>query len=173
MRQGHQDFKKAQTTVEFMLGPIKIKDGLFMGDQLAAKVPVYPPRTSSSSSATKSPTSSTPSPKQSPTSTNASGFSTSQSTGPKKRKMYPSTYPRSSIRRTTPSTPSTSSSRRPWKWDRVASSTPSTENQEPPLFWSPTSWKNTDGGLIKLWSWSTARNKVSKSDRIIWGKCNN
>ena len=38
MRQGTQDFKKAQTTLEFMLGPIKIKDGLFMGDQLAAKV---------------------------------------------------------------------------------------------------------------------------------------
>ena len=35
---GGQDFKKAQTTIEFMLGPIKIKDGLFLGDQLAAKV---------------------------------------------------------------------------------------------------------------------------------------
>lgn len=34
----HQNFKNAQTTVEFLLGPVKIKDGLFMGDQLAAKV---------------------------------------------------------------------------------------------------------------------------------------
>lgn len=34
----HHNFKEAQTTIEFLLGPIKIKDGLFMGDQLAAKV---------------------------------------------------------------------------------------------------------------------------------------
>lgn len=34
----HPNFKEAQTTIEFLLGPIKIKDGLFMGDQLAAKV---------------------------------------------------------------------------------------------------------------------------------------
>lgn len=39
MKHNHPDFKKAQTTVEFLLGPIKIKDGLFLGDQLAAKVP--------------------------------------------------------------------------------------------------------------------------------------
>jgi len=26
------NFKSAQTTYEFILGPIKIKDGLFMGD---------------------------------------------------------------------------------------------------------------------------------------------
>ena len=30
--------KSAQTHHEFVLGPIKIKDGLFMGDELAAKV---------------------------------------------------------------------------------------------------------------------------------------
>jgi hypothetical protein len=32
------NFKDAQTHYEFVLGPIKIKDGLFMGDELAAKV---------------------------------------------------------------------------------------------------------------------------------------
>ena len=32
------NFKNAQTTYQFILGPIKIKDGLFMGDELAAKV---------------------------------------------------------------------------------------------------------------------------------------
>ena len=32
------NFKTAQTHYEFVLGPIKIKDGLFMGDELAAKV---------------------------------------------------------------------------------------------------------------------------------------
>jgi len=32
------NFKSAQTNYEFILGPIKIKDGLFMGDELAAKV---------------------------------------------------------------------------------------------------------------------------------------
>lgn len=37
MKHNHQDLKKAQTTLEFLLGPIKIKDGLFTGDQLAAK----------------------------------------------------------------------------------------------------------------------------------------
>ena len=49
------DFKKAQTTVEFLLGPIKIKDGLFIGDQLAAKVIPLLPRILNSSSATKLP----------------------------------------------------------------------------------------------------------------------
>lgn len=38
MRGGNHNFKEAQTTVEFLLGPIKIKDGLFMGDHFAAKV---------------------------------------------------------------------------------------------------------------------------------------
>jgi len=38
MQSNHPDFKKAQTKVEFLLGPVKIKDGVFMGDQLAAKV---------------------------------------------------------------------------------------------------------------------------------------
>jgi hypothetical protein len=38
MHSHHPDFKKAETKVDFMLGPIKIKDGLFMGDQFAAKV---------------------------------------------------------------------------------------------------------------------------------------
>ncbi len=28
----HTNFKDAQTHYEFVLGPIKIKDGLFMGD---------------------------------------------------------------------------------------------------------------------------------------------
>ena len=37
----HKELKQAQTTVEFLLGPIKIKDGLFFGDQLAAKVPPF------------------------------------------------------------------------------------------------------------------------------------
>lgn len=45
----HPDFKEAQTTVEFLLGPVKIKDGLFMGDQLAARVLLAGRRTSSSS----------------------------------------------------------------------------------------------------------------------------
>ena len=31
-------YKSAETHYEFVLGPIKIKDGLFMGDELAAKV---------------------------------------------------------------------------------------------------------------------------------------
>ena len=48
MRQApQQDLKKAQTTIEFLLGPIKIKDGLFMGDQLAARVQPSIVRTSS------------------------------------------------------------------------------------------------------------------------------
>jgi len=38
MKGNHPNFKEAQTTIEFLLGPIKIKDGLFMGDQFAAKV---------------------------------------------------------------------------------------------------------------------------------------
>ncbi len=45
----HPNFKEAQTTIEFLLGPIKIKDGLFMGDQLAAKVRLLTLRTSNSS----------------------------------------------------------------------------------------------------------------------------
>lgn len=54
MRHNTNDFKKAQTTVDFMLGPIKIKDGLFLGDQLAARVSIISHRTSSSSSPIKS-----------------------------------------------------------------------------------------------------------------------
>ena len=38
METKHKDFKTAETHYEFILGPIKIKDGLFMGDVLAAKV---------------------------------------------------------------------------------------------------------------------------------------
>ena len=38
MKGANNNFKDAQTTVEFLLGPIKIKDGLFIGDQFAAKV---------------------------------------------------------------------------------------------------------------------------------------
>lgn len=38
MKPGNHNFKEAQTTIQFLLGPIKIKDGLFMGDQFAAKV---------------------------------------------------------------------------------------------------------------------------------------
>lgn len=38
MQSNHPDFKKAQTSADFLLGPIKIKDGLFLGDQLAARV---------------------------------------------------------------------------------------------------------------------------------------
>jgi hypothetical protein len=53
MRPGNHNFKEAQTTVEFLLGPIKIKDGLFMGDQFAAKVKIDLNRTLNSSSATK------------------------------------------------------------------------------------------------------------------------
>ena len=34
----NNNFKEAQTTIEYLLGPIKIKDGLFIGDQFAAKV---------------------------------------------------------------------------------------------------------------------------------------
>lgn len=85
----HPDFKEAQTTVEFLLGPIKIKDGLFMGDQLAARVHSPSPRTSSSSSPIKLRMSSTPSPRLSPTSTNALEYSTSQCIGPNAKKMYP------------------------------------------------------------------------------------
>ena len=87
MRPHPQGFKEAQTTIEFLLGPIKIKDGLFMGDQLAAKVQHLLPRISNSSSAIKSPTSSTQSPKPYPTCTSALAYSISQSTGPRNRKM--------------------------------------------------------------------------------------
>lgn len=38
MKSGNLIFTLGQTTVEFLLGPIKIKDGLFIGDQFAAKV---------------------------------------------------------------------------------------------------------------------------------------
>ena len=43
----------SQLEYEYILGPVKIKDGLFIGDEFAAKVLQYPPRTSSSSTPTR------------------------------------------------------------------------------------------------------------------------
>jgi len=74
------------------LGPIKIKDGLFMGDQLAAKVTLKAYRTLNLSLAIKLHISLTLSPKRSPISMNASAFSISLSIGHKKKKMYVSSY---------------------------------------------------------------------------------
>ena len=83
-----QTFKQAQTTLQFLLGPIKIKDGLFMGDQLAAKVVLSPHRISNSSLATKLHTSSIQSPKQSLIFTNDSVYNIFLCTGLRRRKTY-------------------------------------------------------------------------------------
>lgn len=85
----HPDFKTAQTTFEFLLGPVKIKDGLFMGDELAAKVinNRYA-RISILSSAIKSRISSTPFQKQFPICTKDLAYNIYQCIGPKTSKMY-------------------------------------------------------------------------------------
>lgn len=89
--QNHADFKKAQTTMEFMLGPIKIKDGLFMGDQLAAKVHLLALRISNSSSPIKLHTSSILSQKAFLISMNVLEFSIFRCTGLRRKKTYFST----------------------------------------------------------------------------------
>lgn len=88
MKGGGHNFKEAQTTIQFLLGPIKIKDGLFMGDQFAAKVFVDLPRTSNLSLAIKLHISSIPYPKIYLIYTNDLEFNTFQSIGLKKKKMY-------------------------------------------------------------------------------------
>lgn len=88
MRPGNHNFKEAQTTLEFLLGPVKIKDGLFMGDQFAAKVTEVWSRISNSSSATKSLISLTLSQKAFLISMNALEFSISLFIGQKEKKMY-------------------------------------------------------------------------------------
>lgn len=49
----HQHDPKTKQIFEFLPGPVKIKDGLFMGDEIAARVFAPLRRTSSSSSATR------------------------------------------------------------------------------------------------------------------------
>ena len=88
MKAPNRNVKDSQTTVEFLLGPIKIKDGLFIGDQFAAKVTPNSSRTSNSLSAIKWPMSSILSLKASQTYTNASAFSIFLCIGRKRKKTY-------------------------------------------------------------------------------------
>jgi len=88
MKSHEHNFKQAQTTLEFLLGPIRVKDGLFIGDQLAAKVTTITLRTSNSSSAIRLPMSSIQSQKSFPISTNALAYSISLYIGLRGNKMY-------------------------------------------------------------------------------------
>lgn len=89
MKGANHNFKQAQTTIQFLLGPIKIKDGLFMGDQFAAKVCTHPLRISNLSSAIKLRMSSIRSRKVFLIYTNALEFNTFRFIGLRRKKMYP------------------------------------------------------------------------------------
>ena len=79
---------KGKVILDFLPGPVKIKDGLFMGDEVAAKVIFTLHRISNLSSAIRSPMSSTQSQKKYLTYGNDLASTTYQLIGLKISKMY-------------------------------------------------------------------------------------